>query len=102
MPRLDALGRAGSDPDLVPIPGRPPSLIERPSGCHFHPRCPYVREAHTVNDPELIAAADDPGHAVRCLLPSTTRRQLWRELRAGAAPEQARELVAIDAAEGER
>ena len=92
MPRLDGLDGA----DLVPIPGRPPSLIARPSGCHFHPRCPYVREAHTTTDPELAAIEDDPGHAVRCLLPSATRRQLWQQLRAGTAPEQARERVAID------
>ncbi|HZO36005.1 MAG TPA: ABC transporter ATP-binding protein [Solirubrobacteraceae bacterium] len=97
MPRLDALDGA----DLVPIPGRPPSLIARPGGCHFHPRCPYVREAHKVVDPELVAVEDDPAHAVRCLLPSATRRRVWQELRAGVAPERARTDV-IEAEEGER
>src|SRR4029079_14513131 len=29
------------DEELVPIPGLPPSLINRPRGCHFHPRCAY-------------------------------------------------------------
>src|SRR5205807_2708305 len=42
IPRLDS----PRGEDLVPIAGRPPSLIHRPSGCHFHPRCPYVREDH--------------------------------------------------------
>ncbi|MBV9364936.1 MAG: ABC transporter ATP-binding protein, partial [Solirubrobacterales bacterium] len=36
IPRLDS----PRDEELVPISGRPPSLIRRPSGCHFHPRCP--------------------------------------------------------------
>ena len=52
IPRLD-LPR---DEPLVPIPGRPPSLINPPSGCAFHPRCPYVRESHKRVDPKL---ADD-------------------------------------------
>src|SRR5664280_3602435 len=43
---------AGSrDEDLVPIPGTPPSLIRRPSGCHFHPRCPYSQPSHERIDP---------------------------------------------------
>ena len=79
--------------ELVPISGRPPSLINRPSGCHFHPRCPYVREAHTRVDPDLVPAEGDPNHRVRCLLPATRRRALWAKLRAGATPEQALESV---------
>ena len=47
IPRLDN----PRDEELVPISGRPPSLINRPSGCHFHPRCPYVRDAHKRVDP---------------------------------------------------
>jgi peptide/nickel transport system ATP-binding protein len=78
IPRLDT----PRDRELVPIPGRPPSLINRPSGCAFHPRCPYVREAHTKIVPELVESV--PGHTVACLLPSETRRELWRTL----APEQ--------------
>ena len=38
MPRLD---RAAAE-RLVPIPGTPPSLINVPPGCPFHPRCPYA------------------------------------------------------------
>jgi peptide/nickel transport system ATP-binding protein len=89
IPRLDV----ARDEELVPIPGRPPSLIQRPSGCHFHPRCPYVRESHKRIDPDLVPVPDVPEHKVRCLLPSETRRRLWAELRAGATPEQARERV---------
>jgi oligopeptide transport system ATP-binding protein len=28
---------------LCPIKGQPPSLIDVPSGCAFHPRCPYAK-----------------------------------------------------------
>jgi oligopeptide/dipeptide ABC transporter ATP-binding protein len=37
---LDSLPKLTEDEDwLQPIPGQPPSLINRPSGCAFHPRC---------------------------------------------------------------
>jgi peptide/nickel transport system ATP-binding protein len=62
--------------ELIPIPGRPPSLIDPPSGCRFHPRCPYVREAHKRTDPPLDPVPGDPGHRVACLLGPETRREL--------------------------
>jgi peptide/nickel transport system ATP-binding protein len=89
IPRLDG---PGGD-RLVPIPGRPPSLITLPSGCSFHPRCPYVRPRHREVDPGLEPVPDDPGHQVACLLASETRRGLWRALAAGRAPAEARELA---------
>ena len=81
--------------ELIPIPGRPPSLIHRPSGCAFHPRCPYVREAHKKTDPHLEPVPDDGGHRVACLLKHDTRRELWAKLRAGEEPEQARAEVPL-------
>jgi oligopeptide/dipeptide ABC transporter ATP-binding protein len=37
---MESLPRLGVDDDwLRPIPGQPPSLINRPPGCPFHPRC---------------------------------------------------------------
>jgi len=89
IPRLD---RARDEP-LVPIPGRPPSLITLPTGCNFHPRCPYVRPRHREVDPRLEPVPDDPGHRVACLLASDTRRRLWQELAAGKQPEEAREEI---------
>jgi peptide/nickel transport system ATP-binding protein len=68
---------------LVPIPGRPPSLIDPPSGCHFHPRCPYVRDRHKRIDPALEPVPDDPGHRVACLLTAEERRRIWARLQAG-------------------
>jgi peptide/nickel transport system ATP-binding protein len=92
IPRLDS----PRGEELVPIGGRPPSLINLPSGCSFHPRCPYVREAHTRIDPRLDPIDGSAGHSVACLLDSGTRKQLWRELQSGVAPEAARREVIAD------
>jgi len=89
IPRLDT----PRDAELVPIPGRPPSLITLPPGCSFHPRCPYVREAHTRVDPHIEPVPGNPRHGVACLLDSGTRRKLWASLRAGEAPVEARRRV---------
>jgi peptide/nickel transport system ATP-binding protein len=91
IPRLDV----PRGDELVPIPGRPPSLINRPSGCHFHPRCPYVREAHKKVDPKLEPIGSDPSHGVACLLASDTRRALWRALREGHKPQEARAEIGL-------
>src|SRR5213080_2585361 len=96
IPRLDV----PRDAPLVPIPGAPPSLINRPSGCHFHPRCPYVRESHKQVDPDLVPVKGDPSHLVRCLLPSETRRALWSRLHAGASPSEAVQEVPLEEAAG--
>jgi peptide/nickel transport system ATP-binding protein len=82
---------------LVPISGTPPSLINRPSGCHFHPRCPYAQPDHARIDPQLQPVPDDPSHHVACLLESELRRRLWAELRTGCTPEQARAAVGLPA-----
>jgi peptide/nickel transport system ATP-binding protein len=95
IPRLDS---PRGEP-LVPIPGRPPSLILKPPGCAFHPRCPYVREPHKRIDPQLAPAAEAGNgshikHEVACLLPGQTRRALWAALQEGATPEAA--LARVD------
>jgi peptide/nickel transport system ATP-binding protein len=96
IPRLDT----PRGEELVPIEGRPPSLILRPSGCSFHPRCPYVREAHKRVDPKLEPVNGTESHQVACLLAPPTRTELWQRLEAGEAPQQARAAVPLgDAAE---
>ena len=92
VPRVDS----GMDEELVPIPGRPPSLINPPSGCHFHPRCPYVREAHRRVDPPSEPVPGDPGHEVACLLAPQTRRRIWAELRKGRDPLEARAAAGVE------
>ena len=51
---------------LEPIPGAPPSLINLPTGCAFHPRCflSNGREKCRTEAPVLTTASD--GHAAAC------------------------------------
>ncbi len=77
IPRLDS----PRGEELVPIAGRPPSLITLPGGCSFHPRCPYVLDAHKKIDPKLEPVPGDPAHQAACLLAPEMRRKLWSELR---------------------
>ncbi len=85
IPTLDS----ARETDLVPIPGTPPSLINRPSGCHFHPRCAYAEPDHARIDPLLEPGPGEPGHHVACLLAADVRARLWAQLRAGQMPDQA-------------
>jgi peptide/nickel transport system ATP-binding protein len=46
--------------ELYKMEGAPPNLIAPPSGCRFHPRCPYAVELCSVEEPELrVANGDD-------------------------------------------
>jgi peptide/nickel transport system ATP-binding protein len=78
--------RAATGEELGPNPGRPPSLIHRPSGCFLHPRCPYVRDEHRRVDPALQPMPGQDGHEVACLLEPQVRADIWRGLKAGPGP----------------
>ncbi|SCG34095.1 peptide/nickel transport system ATP-binding protein [Micromonospora halophytica] len=67
--------------DLVPIPGNPPSLINLPSGCAFHPRCRYAARTDGRSRTEVpsLVGAGEAGHLVACHLPADTRARLYRE-----------------------
>ena len=54
---------------LKPIPGQPPSLINLPQGCTFHPRCGYVLARCTVDEPVLRPVDDGGAHTSACWLP---------------------------------
>jgi oligopeptide/dipeptide ABC transporter ATP-binding protein len=57
---------------LRPITGQPPSLINLPSGCAFHPRCAYVMDKCLTDEPSLIPVGQDDGfHRSACWLPVT-------------------------------
>jgi peptide/nickel transport system ATP-binding protein len=48
------------------IPGSPPDLVDPPSGCHFHPRCPSAMQVCPTLDPVEVAAT--AGQRVACWL----------------------------------
>jgi oligopeptide transport system ATP-binding protein len=54
IPRLDA---EAHEP-LKPIEGLPPDLMSLPSGCAFHPRCPFKVERCSRDTPELNRVGD--------------------------------------------
>ena len=82
LPRLDA------DVDrLVQIQGQPPSLLRPPSGCRFHPRCPYVMNICKTADPELASVSDDPTHLQACHLDEETKNREAAKLLAGMMAE---------------
>ena len=75
MPRLDL----PPTERLLPIKGAPPSLINLPPGCAFHPRCAYREENEGQSEtavPELRESA--AWHMVACHLPAERRREIWR------------------------
>jgi peptide/nickel transport system ATP-binding protein len=86
------------DEDLIPIPGTPPSLINPPSGCHFHPRCPYAQPEHARIDPALEPVPGAPGQYAACLLEPDVRRRLWGKLSSGHTPEEALAEVGLPGA----
>ncbi len=75
IPRLDTPRHER----LQPIKGMPPSLVHPPTGCHFHPRCPYAMPMCRTMDPELLES--NQSHFVACHLPVAEKRRIWRELR---------------------
>lgn len=52
--------------EAIKLGGEVPSAIKIPTGCRFHPRCPFTREICTEEEPELILTAAD--HFVACHL----------------------------------
>jgi peptide/nickel transport system ATP-binding protein len=56
---------------FVPIRGEIPSPLEPPSGCHFHPRCPYAMPICREVSPRLEPIA--PGRWSACHLNDTVR-----------------------------
>jgi peptide/nickel transport system ATP-binding protein len=76
MPRIDE-ARAER---LVPIKGSPPSLINVPTGCPFHPRCDYAAMTGGRSETEIpLLREADPGHLVACHLTAVQRDTLRAE-----------------------
>jgi peptide/nickel transport system ATP-binding protein len=96
MPRLDVarLDR------LRPIRGTPPSLINVPSGCPFHPRCTYppLVGGDRCSTEIPVLRETGPGHHVACHLMLAKQQELWAQLAPGSAtPEAAAEAETIAA-----
>ena len=86
-PYSEALIKAIPHPDgngFLPesLPGEVPDPANPPSGCRFHPRCPYVFDRCRVEEPPLVPLADE-GAAACWLRP------------AGAAPMPLSERVKL-------
>ncbi|MFP5297504.1 MAG: ABC transporter ATP-binding protein [Actinomycetota bacterium] len=72
IPHVDSKGTR-----LVPIEGSPPSLINKPKGCAFHPRCPHRFEKCDKEVPDMIDRGG--GHPDACFLSIADKKKLWAE-----------------------
>ncbi|MFE5396496.1 ABC transporter ATP-binding protein [Streptomyces sp. NPDC056568] len=76
MPSLDG----PVDVPLEPIPGSPPSLLNPPTGCRFHPRCAFAEKV-----PGGLCSSEQPllqvekGRGSACHLPAEQRRELFAD-----------------------
>jgi oligopeptide/dipeptide ABC transporter ATP-binding protein len=88
---------------LKPIPGSPPSLINLPTGCKFHPRCGYVFDKCLVEEPVLHPVAESGVHLSACWLPATAAglsaaaEELREQVVAAERGEEAAEVAAAQA-----
>ncbi len=57
----------GEKRQLITIPGELPDLLHPPSGCRFHPRCPFATSICREREPEYTTFA--PGHMAACWHP---------------------------------
>ena len=73
IPHLDADAER-----LMPIEGRPPSLINLPGGCPFYPRCPYVMDVCRQDPPPPLLPADGL-HASACHLSLTEKERIFAD-----------------------
>jgi peptide/nickel transport system ATP-binding protein len=76
MPRLDE----ARTERLIPIKGTPPSLINVPPGCPFHPRCDFAALTNGKSETQIPELREiEPGHRVACHLTSAQRTTLRTE-----------------------
>jgi len=57
----------GPKHELTTMPGEPPDLLNPPTGCRFHPRCPNAQEICEQVVPEFEDMGD--GHYAACYFP---------------------------------
>jgi peptide/nickel transport system ATP-binding protein len=82
-------------PERLPaIAGLPPSLADRPEGCHFRPRCPHEFGQCTQVPPLEARIGEGSAHRDRCWLTLEQKRQL-REVRPGVIGLPGKEGVTV-------
>ncbi len=71
---MSSIPRVGDPSDrLQTIPGTMPDLVELPSGCSFHPRCPFAEEICPEKEPPLadvetgLPEDEETTHSAACL-----------------------------------
>jgi peptide/nickel transport system ATP-binding protein len=84
LPRLNATGSR-----LDQIPGQPPSLLNPPSGCPFHPRCEFVMNICRTELPGLDLSTVGNDHRFRCHLDEEARTRIWNQKKAALVSEDA-------------
>ena len=62
---------ARTDPPVLRGRGSPPSLVSPPSGCRFHPRCPFAMAVCATTAPPALPVATD--QVAACWLHTTER-----------------------------
>jgi peptide/nickel transport system ATP-binding protein len=63
---INSLPKFGDKTPRESVPGSPPSLSDLPSGCPFHPRCPFVMDVCKEKMPDYIPVKAN--HKVACWL----------------------------------
>lgn len=63
---INSLPKFGDKTPRESVPGSPPSLADLPSGCPFHPRCPFVMDVCKEKMPDYIQVKTN--HKVACWL----------------------------------
>jgi len=63
---INSLPVIGEKSTKASLKGSPPNLADPPSGCRFHPRCPYVMDECRTVAPDLISVKER--HRVACHL----------------------------------
>lgn len=63
---IRSLPRIGDKAPRESVPGAPPSLVDPPPGCMFHPRCPYAFARCREEVPRAVSCGEH--HKVACFL----------------------------------
>jgi len=65
---LKSVPKVEQSESLDTIPGIVPNLVQPPSGCRFHPRCPFAMDICKREKPGIYTDENNPGHTVSCHL----------------------------------